>query len=72
MMKNTIGGGSINSLIMGAVIVRERPIKLHMPTPVALFSIGNILLSEKLAIYDSRNPDAVPNLATKIIQGILL
>jgi len=72
MTKKAIGGGSVSSLIIGAVLVSDRPIKLHMPTPVALLSIGNILLSEKLAIYDMVNPEAVPNLATKIIHGILL
>jgi hypothetical protein len=72
MMKKYIGSGSSNSFIIGAVLVIVRPIRLHKPIAVALLSIGKILGSAKLAMYEMRNPDAVPNLEMKMAQGIRL
>lgn len=49
MLKQTIGIGSGSSLIMGAVPVNDLATTLQRPMAVALFSIGKMRSSVKLA-----------------------
>lgn len=70
--KKTIGIGSYSSLIIGLNPVKVLAQILQMPIAVALFSIGNILLSIKLAKYDDKKAIAIPNLPTTIEMGIHL
>jgi len=70
-LKHTIGTGSGNSFIIGAVPVRPLATTLQRPIAVALFSIGKILSSVKLAKYELKNPISIPNLAMKTQIGIL-
>jgi len=70
--KKTIGIGSYNSLIMGLKPVKVLAHMLQIPIAVALFSIGNILSSIKLAKYDAKKLIAIPNLPTTMDTGIHL
>jgi hypothetical protein len=71
-MKNTIGIGSGNSLIIGLKPVKLLAQILQMPIAVALFSIGNILSSIKLAKYDAKKLIAIPNFPIAMQIGIHL
>ena len=52
--------------------MRPLPMRLQIPMAVALLSIGNILLSLKLAKYDVKKAIAIPNYDKKIAAGILV
>lgn len=70
--KNIIGTGCFNSFIMGLRPVRDLAQRLQIPIAVALFSIGNILLSMKHAKYDDKKPIATPYLESIMQIGIHL
>jgi hypothetical protein len=70
--KKLIGMGCFNSLIIGLKPVKDLAQTLQIPIAVALFSMGNILLSMKHAKYDDKKPIATPYFESIMHNGIHL